>query len=52
MLTNRNIVKSYIREHTAQLAVFGIGMAIAFGIAILITGDFTQGVEAARHRNR
>lgn len=44
------IVKSYVREHTAELAIYGVMTGLIATIAVLATGDFSQVAEAGRRR--
>lgn len=45
-------IKSYAREHTSEIAIMGIMVAISIGIGVLVTGDINQAVEAGSRRGR
>jgi hypothetical protein len=42
-------IKELIREHTAELVIFGITTAILAGITLLITGDISTVMAKGRH---
>jgi len=44
----RDLIRSYVVEHSSEMVIVGIVIAISAGIAFLATGDLTQVVEAGR----
>jgi len=42
LLTGKPKIREWIDEHSAELVVLGIGMAISFVISLAITGDFIE----------
>lgn len=45
----KDLIGSYIREHSSEIAIVGIMTTVLAGVAVLATGDFTQAF--ARHRH-
>lgn len=45
----KDLIGSYIREHSSEIAIVGIMTTVLAGVAVLATGDITQAF--ARHRH-
>jgi glycerol uptake facilitator-like aquaporin len=44
----RDLLKSYVKEHTSEMVIVGIMFGISVSIAILATGDFTEALARRR----
>jgi hypothetical protein len=38
----KDVLKSYVREHSTEMVIVGIMFGISIGIGMLATGDFTE----------
>lgn len=48
----KDLIRSYVTEHSGEIVIVGIVIAISAGIAFLATGDLSQVVEAGRRGGR
>jgi hypothetical protein len=46
----KDLIGSYVREHSSEIVICGIATAILMGVALLTTGDITQ-VLAGRRKH-
>jgi hypothetical protein len=45
----KELMGSYIREHSSEIAIVGIMTTVLAGVAVLATGDITQVFAKHRH---
>lgn len=45
----KDLVGSYVREHSSEIAIVGIMTTVLAGVAVLATGDITQAFAVRRH---
>jgi hypothetical protein len=45
----KELLGTYLREHSSEIVIFAITTTILVGVAVLATGDITQALAKSKH---